>query len=186
MIIIFFQDCLRVLKWRLLLWEEGVRLSVITLSREEHWFAASWLTIFSEQNVTALCIPPSCYMPPPTLFAWNYKPFIKLGITAFLDSVHRPVFWRTQRFGNWICFRPQLRGWEISTLLCPLEKLTLITGCSKSEYYTPSSEPFRISLSVYLQVVFYNTFFFQDIFYSDLSLNLSKGSNGRPRRSSSG
>jgi hypothetical protein len=32
-----------------------------------------------------------------------------LGITGFLDFVHRPVLLRTQRFGNRICFRPQAR-----------------------------------------------------------------------------
>jgi hypothetical protein len=29
--------------------------------------------------------------------------------------------WRTQRFGNWICFLPQLREWETPTMLGPLE-----------------------------------------------------------------
>jgi hypothetical protein len=28
--------------------------------------------------------------------------------------------YRTQRFGNWICFRPQVRGWETPTLLGPV------------------------------------------------------------------
>jgi hypothetical protein len=26
-----------------------------------------------------------------------------------------------QRFGNWACFRPQVRGWETPTLLDPSE-----------------------------------------------------------------
>jgi hypothetical protein len=32
---------------------------------------------------------------------------------------------RTQRFGNWICFHPQVRGWETPTLLDPLERANL-------------------------------------------------------------
>jgi hypothetical protein len=27
-----------------------------------------------------------------------------------LDFVDRPVFYRTERFGNWTCYRPQVRG----------------------------------------------------------------------------
>jgi hypothetical protein len=27
----------------------------------------------------------------------------------FLDFFHRPVFQKTRRFGNWICFRPQVK-----------------------------------------------------------------------------
>jgi hypothetical protein len=32
-------------------------------------------------------------------------------ITRFLDFLQRPVFWRVERrrFGNWICFRPQVK-----------------------------------------------------------------------------
>jgi hypothetical protein len=47
-------------------------------------------------------------------------------ITGFLDFVHRPVFKnkRTQRFGNWICFRPKV-GKKIATLLRPLERSNL-------------------------------------------------------------
>jgi hypothetical protein len=33
-----------------------------------------------------------------------------LGISGVLDFVRWPLFKRTQRFGNWICCRPQLRG----------------------------------------------------------------------------
>jgi hypothetical protein len=32
---------------------------------------------------------------------------------------------RTHRFGNWICFRPQMRWWETSTLLGSLERVDL-------------------------------------------------------------
>jgi hypothetical protein len=48
--------------------------------------------------------------------------------TKLLDFVHRPDFYKqkTQRFGNWICFRLQA------------QKL------SSNECYTPSSEPFRM------------------------------------------
>jgi hypothetical protein len=35
---------------------------------------------------------------------------LRTKATEFL-FVHRPLFWRTQRFGNWICFRPQMMGW---------------------------------------------------------------------------
>jgi hypothetical protein len=31
------------------------------------------------------------------------------GISGFLDFIHRPVFEGTRRFGNWICFRPQVK-----------------------------------------------------------------------------
>jgi hypothetical protein len=41
-----------------------------------------------------------------------------------LDSVHRPVLERIQRFGNWSCFRPKLRG-ETPTLLGPVERVNL-------------------------------------------------------------
>jgi hypothetical protein len=33
-----------------------------------------------------------------------------IGISGFLDFIHRPVFEGTRRFGNWICFRPQVKG----------------------------------------------------------------------------
>jgi hypothetical protein len=42
-------------------------------------------------------------------------------MTGFSDFVHRPVFYKTQRFGKWICFRPQVRG-ETPNLLGPLER----------------------------------------------------------------
>jgi hypothetical protein len=32
---------------------------------------------------------------------------------------------RTQSFGNWICFRPQVRGQETSTQFGPLERASL-------------------------------------------------------------
>jgi hypothetical protein len=78
---------------------------------------------------------------------------------------------RTQRFGNRICFRPQVRGWETPTLLGPLERANLnhsphlrketdpvsetlcsleyrtvdkVQKPSNPECHTPSSEPFRI------------------------------------------
>jgi hypothetical protein len=31
------------------------------------------------------------------------------GISGFLDFIHRPVFEGTRRFGNRICFRPQVK-----------------------------------------------------------------------------
>jgi hypothetical protein len=38
-----------------------------------------------------------------------------------LSIVRYSQNWKTQRFGNWICFRPQVRG-ETPTLLGPLER----------------------------------------------------------------
>jgi hypothetical protein len=80
------------------------------------------------------------------------------GITGFLDlSIIRysKGHWRTKRFGNWICFCPQMRGREAPTLLGPLERsnpnqcrclppphLRTERLCN-SECHTPSSEPFR-------------------------------------------
>jgi hypothetical protein len=48
-----------------------------------------------------------------------------LRITGVLDCVHWPVFKKleTQRFGNWICFRSQVRG-KTPTLLGPLERVS--------------------------------------------------------------
>jgi hypothetical protein len=36
--------------------------------------------------------------------------FVIQGISGFLDFIHPPVFEGTRRFGNWICFRPQVKG----------------------------------------------------------------------------
>jgi hypothetical protein len=96
------------------------------------------------------------------------------GITGFLDFVHSPAFLklrRTQRFRKWICFCPQVRGWETPTLFSPLERANLnhwtrsqkqmcfrntvfflvleywttdVQKLSNPECYTPSSEPIRI------------------------------------------
>jgi hypothetical protein len=40
---------------------------------------------------------------------------------------------RTQRFANWICFRPQVRGQETPTQLGPLERASL------NHWTTPST-----------------------------------------------
>jgi hypothetical protein len=41
----------------------------------------------------------------------------------FLDFFHRHVFQKTRRFGNWICFRPQVKvGEKTHTQLGPLER----------------------------------------------------------------
>jgi hypothetical protein len=56
------------------------------------------------------------------------------GISGFLDFIHRPVFEETRRFGNWICFRPQVKGGKKTpTQLGPLGRVNL----------SPSSQPFR-------------------------------------------
>lgn len=47
------------------------------------------------------------------------------GVTGFLNFVRRPVFYRTRRFGNLFCFRPQVRTWEALTLRVPLERANL-------------------------------------------------------------
>jgi hypothetical protein len=41
---------------------------------------------------------------------WRW--WITQGISGFLDFIHRPVFEGTRRLGNWICFRPQVKGEE--------------------------------------------------------------------------
>jgi hypothetical protein len=44
----------------------------------------------------------------------------------FLDFFSRPVFKKTRRFGNWICFRPQVKvGEKTPTQLGPLERPNL-------------------------------------------------------------
>jgi hypothetical protein len=45
-----------------------------------------------------------------------------LEITGLLDFVYRTIFSRTQGFGKWISFPPQVKGWETSTLWSPLER----------------------------------------------------------------
>jgi hypothetical protein len=45
-----------------------------------------------------------------------------VGVTGFLEFIRRLVFERTQNFGQWICFRPQVREGETPTLLGPLER----------------------------------------------------------------
>jgi hypothetical protein len=49
------------------------------------------------------------------------------GISGFLDFIHRPVFEGTRRFGNWICFRPQVKGGrkKTPTQLGPLQRANL-------------------------------------------------------------
>jgi hypothetical protein len=48
---------------------------------------------------------------------------------------------RTQRFGNWICFCPQVTGWEAPTLLGPLERANLHHWTTNLDCYLPYSEP---------------------------------------------
>jgi hypothetical protein len=48
---------------------------------------------------------------------------VHIGITAFLNFVHRPEFWRAENsaFPNWICFRTQVRrGRQYSEEWCLL------------------------------------------------------------------
>jgi hypothetical protein len=48
-------------------------------------------------------------------------------VTGFLDFFYRPVFLEveTGRFGNWICFRPQVWGKKTPAQLSPLERANL-------------------------------------------------------------
>jgi hypothetical protein len=52
---------------------------------------------------------------------------------------------RTQRFGNWICFRPQV-GAETPTLLCPLERVN-VSHWAAVAWYCSVAEPMRIVLN---------------------------------------
>jgi hypothetical protein len=89
-------------------------------------------------------------------------------ITGFSECFHRPVFlWvEGRRFGNWICFRHQVKGERRQ--LGPLERPNLNrwntrrvstpknTGrCKQSKRpsnsvcYTPSSQPYKLKFAVY-------------------------------------
>jgi hypothetical protein len=46
---------------------------------------------------------------------------IILGNVESSDFTHCLTFRRTQCFGTWICFRPQVEGWTAVPLLGPLE-----------------------------------------------------------------
>jgi hypothetical protein len=60
-----------------------------------------------------------------------------LEITGFLDFVHLLVFYGTKRFGNLICFRPQVMWWDTS-ILCWVRWKELIS----------ITRPFRIYCSM--------------------------------------
>jgi hypothetical protein len=57
---------------------------------------------------------------------------LHLTITVILELFHRwySTSYKTQCFGNWICFRPQARGGDIPALLGPLE-MANIGRCTK-------------------------------------------------------
>jgi hypothetical protein len=48
-------------------------------------------------------------------------------LLGFWNFFHRPDSreYETRRFGNWICFRPQVKGEKIPTQLGPLERTSL-------------------------------------------------------------
>jgi hypothetical protein len=49
----------------------------------------------------------------------------------FFGLFHRPVFQKTRRFRNWICFRPQVKvGEKTPTQLSPLERANLSLSLS--------------------------------------------------------
>jgi hypothetical protein len=62
--------------------------------------------------------------------SWNNVKYRYMLYRIFLDFFHRPLFKKTLRFGNWICFRPQVKvGEKTPTQLGPLEReLISITG----------------------------------------------------------
>jgi hypothetical protein len=105
------------------------------------------------------------------------KTILYTQLLGFWTFFHRLVFYRTRRFGNWICFRPQVKvGEKTFTQLGHLERANLNltetdpvseTSCSleyqtmekskkpsNSVYYTPSSEPFRINNFIDFQNTF--------------------------------
>jgi hypothetical protein len=84
--------------------------------------------------------------------ASNPVPWTRIFITVkLLDFVHRPDLYKqkTQRFGNWICFRLQAGGG--APTLQKNQKLAFLQAMpeqklqkfNSNECYTPSSEPFR-------------------------------------------
>jgi hypothetical protein len=81
-----------------------------------------------------------------TYLYWELLAFWAFSITWYSKK---------QRFRNCICFRPQVKGWETPIQLGPSERANL-NHCSleyhtvdnfqkpsNSQYYSPSSEPFR-------------------------------------------
>jgi hypothetical protein len=79
--------------------------------------------------VALLCLPTTTAYPlfaATGLIAMLFNDSFDLGVTWFWGFVHRPLFYRIQHFGNWICFRPRLgRELETPTLLDPLERANL-------------------------------------------------------------
>jgi hypothetical protein len=101
-----------------------------------------------------------------------------------LDFVYRPDFYKqkTQRFGNWICFRLQANGiacgkasfWffcrvgapprlkketdPVSETLCflfvEIRTMDKVQKLNSNECYTPSSEPVRIITSRWEETIF--------------------------------
>jgi hypothetical protein len=63
----------------------------------------------------------------PNFFLWGHVNSVVYRIhRIFLDFFNRPVFKKTRRFGNWICFRPQVKlGEKTPTQLGPLERANL-------------------------------------------------------------
>jgi hypothetical protein len=66
---------------------------------------------------------------------------------------------KTRCFGNWICFRPQVKGEKTETdpdsetscfLVSRIPDDRKVKKNSNSVCYTPSSEPFRMSLYMYI------------------------------------
>jgi hypothetical protein len=55
-------------------------------------------------------------------FWWWCKTLGIAGILTLFNLRYSKEHWRTQRSGNWVCFPLQVRGWETSILLGPLER----------------------------------------------------------------
>jgi hypothetical protein len=78
-----------------------------------------------------------------------FPPVAASWIIEFLDFDHRPVFFKTHRFGSWTCFRLQVWGtWHI---LCWVrwKELPSITDqkLNNPNYNIQSSEPYRIEVT---------------------------------------
>jgi hypothetical protein len=59
-------------------------------------------------------------LPRSNTIAQDYRDFGLCPSSGILKNTKH-----THRFGNWICFRPQVRAWETPTLLGPIERVIL-------------------------------------------------------------
>jgi hypothetical protein len=79
---------------------------------------------------------------------------ISRGISGFLDFIHRTVFEGTRRFGNWICFHPQVkRGKKTPTQLGLLERANLNHWIDIGLLNRPLSELFKASVITIIIII---------------------------------